>query len=258
MCKKLAVLAVMAVLFVSTCGAVYANINTPAAHWKFDESSGTIANDSAGGNNGTVINGTWAAGKIGGALNFSSGYVNCGEGANLNITGTITLSGWVKTTMTTESGIVAKWDASVTNGDGLQTSYYLLINHFTSGPAEFHLRGSNAGSSSCVISTTSVNDGMWHLVTGVYDGSYMKMYIDGQFETSIAYSGGIYSGAPKENVFIGNSDEGAERVPFTGAIDDVRIYDYALSANEVAQLYTIPEPATMILLCAGVVLFKRK
>jgi hypothetical protein len=232
------------------------SIDAPVAYWALDETSGKTANDSAGNNDGTVINGTWTAGKIGGALNFSSGYVDCGDDASLDITGLITVSGWIKTTMTTESSVVAKWDASVTNGDGLQTCYDLLINHNGIGYAEFHLRGSNLGPSIYAISTIQVNDGMWHLVTGVYDGSFIKLYVDGLLQGSTAYSGGIFS-APGENVYIGNSDEGAERIPFTGLMDDVRIYDYALSASEVYQLRTVPEPTTMALLMTGLLAIRR-
>jgi hypothetical protein len=75
-------------------------------------------------------------------------------------------------------------------------------------------------------------DNSWHHVVATYDGSEMKMYIDGVFSVSAAYSG--LSTASTGNLFLG----GDSWDNFYGHIDEVKIFDYALSAKQVNTIYT--------------------
>ena len=86
--------AVMVVLIGT--GSAWADLTDGlVAHWKLDGD----ANDSAGSNDGTLVNGpVWTAGQIDGALSFSNGvdYVDCGNDASLDITDAITVEAWIK------------------------------------------------------------------------------------------------------------------------------------------------------------------
>ena len=81
-------------------------------YWKFDEGKGNIAKDSLGmGNDGTISGGaTYTKGVSGSGLKFDGvdGYVDCGNNASLNITDTITIEAWVKTTIPSSTHVVAK------------------------------------------------------------------------------------------------------------------------------------------------------
>ena len=84
------------------------------------------------------------------------------------------------------------------------------------------------------ISTTAVNDGKWHHITGTYDGSTVKVYVDAVVGgTTVSYSGDIDSHAD-EPVFLGQRGNGNRRLK--GDLADVRIYSRALSATEITTL----------------------
>ena len=86
-------------------------------------------------------------------------------------------------------------------------------------------------------SATTFSEGNWHHVVATYDGTSSKLYVDGSLEGQVAIAGTITpSTAP---LAIGrNGIQDTDR--FRGSIDDVRIYDRALSAAEVAILHGLP------------------
>ena len=106
----------------------------------------------------------------------STDYVDCGNGASLQITGALTISAWVKTTNTSTIGIIVGKD-----GINTGTRSYVL-NLATTGEARFFVFKS--GSNTSVFSTTQINDGLWHHVLCVNDGADLKMYIDGTLENT--------------------------------------------------------------------------
>jgi beta-galactosidase len=82
---------------------------------------------------------------------------------------------------------------------------------------------------------SSVNDGKWHHVAGVYDGQTMYLYVDGVLDSSQPASGPI--GTNDEPVYIGENSEMTGR-HWNGMIDDVRIYSYALGETDIEALYS--------------------
>jgi hypothetical protein len=78
-----------------------------------------------------------------------------------------------------------------------------------------------------------VNDGRWHHATGVYDGETLSLYIDGALDVSAEATGKI--GQTDKMVLIGENCEKRGRC-WNGLIDDVRIYSYGMTAEEVAAL----------------------
>jgi len=85
-----------------------------------------------------------------------------------------------------------------------------------------------------VSSVTSVVDNKWHLLVGKYDGSTVSVYVDGKFENSSNFNHGI--GSNNSELIIGNDPDCPNRF-FNGIIDDIRIYNRALSEEEIKVLY---------------------
>ena len=87
-----------------------------------------------------------------------------------------------------------------------------------------------------VIGTTSVRDGTWHHVVGGYDGSRMFLYVDGRLEVSVPASGPVPRN--EQPVWIGGNADKPGR-EWKGAIDEVALFDHALTARQVAYFYRL-------------------
>ena len=77
--------------------------------------------------------------------------------------------------------------------------------------------------------------GVWHHIVGTYNGMVQKLYVDGNLDNQDALSGAIPDNGA--DVHIGYEAAGFSGSPFSGIIDDLRLYNRALSASEVKQLY---------------------
>ncbi len=227
MCKKL--------IYLFSFGLVLGLVITSEAkaadpdligYWKFDETSGTTAQDATGNGNDGTLNGDpqWVAGKLGGALEFDGegDYVDIGNDPIFNITDQITVACWIKVSQFTDS-----WQAIFTMGDDSwrlqrQTTTDNLCwacTGVTGTPGDWWLHGD-----------VNVNDGEWHHIAGVYDGSKYYLYVDGDLDASKDTSGTMsISSYP---VFIGANAQQSGR-EFDGLIDDVRIYKRALMDTEI-------------------------
>ena len=188
---------------------------------------GSTTNDTSGnGNNGTLINGTaWTlSGKYGSSLSFDGidDYVDAGNGASFNNLNYLTIEAWYKTaTASLQDLIVTK------HSEGTSGSFYLGI--IQTGKMRFMLTNS-ASSRVNLDTTTDYNDGNLHHVAATYDGSIMKMYIDGNFLISASQSGTIQNSG--YSLLIGRPST----IPdwfFNGTIDDVRIYNISLTNEEI-------------------------
>jgi hypothetical protein len=90
------------------------------------------------------------------------------------------------------------------------------------------------GQSALETPVSGVEDGKWHLITGTYNGARMCNYLDGVMVGCQAASGNITDGG--ESITLGNTVQ-ADNSTMNGLLDDLRIYNRALSATEVRQLY---------------------
>jgi hypothetical protein len=200
-----------------------------------DEGTGTTASDSSGsGNNGALQNGpTWTTGKSGGALNLdgSNDTLYIGNSASLNTISTgLTFAAWVYRN-TTQSGFVAVATREV------GTTYY---EHFYLGFENGNYRwfvNTTGGYSSVTLGGASPT-AQWVHVVGTYDGSNVSLYVNGALQFSTLHSGTFPSDTT--GITIGASHNGSSHTPeeaFNGKVDDVNIYAYALTAQQVQQLY---------------------
>jgi Concanavalin A-like lectin/glucanases superfamily/Domain of unknown function (DUF5060)/Dockerin type I domain len=206
------------------------------AHWKLDETGDTTAYDSVGSNNGTLVGSpTWTTGapeglNPTGAIDFPGGthYVNCGNDSSLDITERRSVAAWIKI-----DNWFGKWDSIVTKGD-IEGNYDLIRAGWTNGIA-FCVKGTSAVIVQGTVDVAS--DGEWHHAVGVYDYTStgtdtgtISVYIDGVLDVSVQCSGGPLAINDKE-VWINGLAEVGRHADCT--IDDVRIYDKALSQGDI-------------------------
>ena len=200
------------------------------AYYKFDGN----ANDETGANPGTVHgNPVYVNGVNGQALDFDGidDYMVVPKtGSNLDITGNhVTVSFWVN----------GNWGSSTKHlvgiGESNQTENWKAQYHFyyRTGPVmEFIV--DTASSHNTLQTHTSFNSGEWIHVAGVYDGSNMYIYLNGKLEGTKALTGNIYSNMVDFSVGANALNGG---LPLDGSVDELMVYDTALSSAEIQQLY---------------------
>jgi len=201
------------------------------AHWRLDDGSGTVAVDSSGnGHDGTlVLDPQWVAGKFGGALEFAgvSGQHVEMEGYE-GILGTQNRSvmAWVKTT---GFGDWISW------GQNTNTQKWIgRINENAGNGAVGALRTECSGG--YIISTSVVNDGEWHHLAAVLESAGsptvedIKMYVDGVQEAISNVNPVGIDTVGGRNVWIA---DGHHDRPLPSVIDDVRIYNHAMTETEI-------------------------
>ncbi|MDD5638928.1 MAG: LamG domain-containing protein, partial [Candidatus Pacebacteria bacterium] len=196
------------------------------AYWAMDENGETTAYDNQSTNNGTLVNSpTWKSGSdciSGNCLSFdgSNQYVNCGNDSSLNITDAITVEAWVK-----PFDVVQETENFVTH----------YINRYSESAFEFFSYGatlavylnnySTSITSSCLIAN------QWQHIVFTYDKSLannnLKLFRNGQQKNQVNYSQPLLTSSG--SLELGKS--------FEGTIDEVRIYNRALSAEEISQRY---------------------
>jgi hypothetical protein len=195
------------------------------AHWTFDDGAGTVALDSSGNGNDGILVGDpqWVAGKIGGALEFDGidDYVDCGNPEILDITGDITVMCWIKVAAFSKT-----WETILAKGDD---SYRMSRGPGTGDSIHFGANGTGDNLNANTIVTTDT----WRHVALVYNGTDKIIYIDGAEDVRAAASGNINSSG--FNFYIGQNSQQANRF-LTGLIDDVRIYNQALSATDISRI----------------------
>jgi hypothetical protein len=190
------------------------------SHWKLDEGGGTNATDAADGNNGIINGAAWTTGISGGALSLNgvNDYVDLGNPANLQ-PGIFSLSVWFKTTAT--GGRIIR-----------KRTYGYGLDVLPAGKIIFWINDATAASFTA-ISPNAYNDNTWHHAVGVYGGSMVKLYIDGS-QVASASAGTIFYGVGAIAIGRDGNNPGSY---FKGLVDDVRIFQSELSAQEVLDLY---------------------
>ena len=208
--------------------------------WTFNDGSGTTAADSSGnGYTATLVNGvSWVAGKIGGAIsaNGVNQYVTV-PAINLSGTSTVTVAMWVNRTYSTVGGH-ALVEAS-TNFNNSTTGFGLFPDDSTCSGIMAGVHGNGGYSINCYKQPSS---GAWHHLAVVYDktqpgNSEVALYIDGVLQTPTK---NLYT-VSNTNAFGNNPiylfSRGGTQEYTAGVMDDLRLYNRALSASEVQQLY---------------------
>ena len=154
-----------------------------------------------------------------------SSYIDVGNANELNITESITISAWVKaSSSSTDRCYVSKRG---TSGNAYQISQYtnkaIGLSIWIGG-----------GNRKDLLGTTNHVQDVWYHVVGTYDGSYMRVYVNGVEENNQAQTGSIDT---TTNSFRIAADNYSSTYWFNGQITEVSIFDYALSSSQVTTLW---------------------
>ncbi|NIP25430.1 MAG: hypothetical protein GWN67_13760 [Phycisphaerae bacterium] len=219
-------------------------IPLPVAHWTFDEGSGTTAYDSVSTNDGTVYGATWTTGQINKALSFDgvNDYVCAPDDYSLDLgTHDLSFAFWFKTNESSITQMLTKRSTTTGPSNRVWDGYSAAL--LADGTVNVHFRHSASSDSGVVVtSTASYNDGNWHHLAGIYTRSAnLDLYVDGvpegaQGDISYAENKNIDLTQPLAigcRIVHGRSND----LYFNGTIDDVAIYNRALSEREIQQLY---------------------
>jgi len=158
--------------------------------------------------------------------------VSMGNPASLQITGNISISTWINTTDSSSYEIIVGKDGTT----GGTRSYFL----FRSGSnAKFLIfRG---GSAFSITGTSTINDGNWHHIVGVNDGTNLKIYVDGALEATNTSGGAMDNGSDTFYIARRGGSSG-DQGHFSGAIDETAIFNTGLSASTVTTIYNSGAP----------------
>ncbi len=212
-----------------THGLLITSVQGLVGSWKMNEGSGTQLRDTSGWGNNANLSGSpaWTPVLNGYALTLNgSTHGVVSDQANLNLTTAITLSAWVKPNLLATQDVISR--ATFGSVDGYALS--LLSN----GKASVHFNQASFGDIYRLDSTTSypTSGNTWMHIAATYNGSTMRLYINGVEENWTPGPAAI--AANLLSVGIAGQANGSRR--FRGDMDDVRVYNYALTPAEVATL----------------------
>jgi hypothetical protein len=217
----------------------------PVGIWKLDEGSGTTVADTSGsGNNGVLSDDvSWVPGVFGGSgLGFGgSGEVKVADNNALEPPTSVTVSAWVR-----NDGSPGAFRYIVAKGaNGCVAASYGLYSGPNGGLQFYVSKGRGSTFSRSADAGQSVWDGQWHLVVGTYDGSTIRLYIDGdQVGSGTAWDGSLEYLLPNSNDFYIGNYPGCSDHNFVGDIDDVMVWGRALVSNDITALLSGGGPLT--------------
>jgi hypothetical protein len=199
------------------------------------------ANDSSGnGHHGTLVNGTaFTSGRAGQAFSF--------DGINDHITVSpstalepvnMSIAMWVRATPGTGGQLQLLGDSSHASVANSGWALQILSNNHVG-----FAYGNGLGFPQ-VNSTSVVADNTFHHIAATFDGNFLRMYFDGMLQSTVAYSG--TRSVTGNSIFFGRHVSLNRQL--NGALDEIRIYNHALSQGEVTALSAIPEPTSLFLL----------
>ena len=208
---------------------------------KFNETGGTAASDATGnGRTGTLINGpTWAAGKFGNAVNLdgTNDYVTLPTGVVNGLTD-FTVSAWVYL------DTISNWSRVFDFGTGTTVNMFLTPRNGSSNAVRFAITTGGAGGEQRISGSAALPAGVWTHVAVTLNGSTGILYVNGAEagrNSSMSLTPSSL-GATTQN-YIGRSQYSDPYLD--GRVDDFRLYGTALSAANVAALYTEQVPTAI-------------
>ncbi|OQA82534.1 MAG: Laminin G domain protein [Microgenomates group bacterium ADurb.Bin238] len=232
------------------------NRGAPIAHWKMDECQGTTIHDSSGNNNHGTLTvtttggntngvgtcntstsawGTGASGKFGASLNFDGNgdYIDAGNNNVLYPPSTLSISAWIKTSLINQNAAIAgPWSTS----GNTQNSYLIYLGQDASnGKLGFAIY--EADNHSVMLKPTnnvSITADTWYHIVGVANGSVLRLYVNGKDSGQTASYDGTIKTIGSSNFMIGRLASNVYY--FNGLIDDIRLYNYALSATQIKKV----------------------
>jgi hypothetical protein len=201
-------------------------------HWKFDEAEGEEASCAVTKQSSPLRNAPeWVKGRIGSGLKLEAGrYVAVVDGPKFDKNDPYTLAAWVKTSHTEPMSVIAR-----VNDDNAHQGFDLSIVGLAPHGVLVH---SHPASSLIVGGSEAFSADEWHHLAATHDGSAratgMKIYVDGVEQTPNVMNDSLDASTLTDAPLNIGQRKGSS--PFVGVVDDVRIYNRALTATEIVAL----------------------
>jgi RHS repeat-associated protein len=206
--------------------------------WKFDLD--TAADSTSNGNTGTLTGGYSYSTDVPVTnnhsllLNGTSSYVDVAHSSTLNITGALTLEAWVKTNSVSGYQTVISRIGTTSSGD--DGGYSINLNY--SQPAFYVWK--NNSQYDVINSSKVVSTGVWHHIAGVYDGTNIKIYVDGELAGSKVPSYTPASGTGNLKIGALYNGPGAVTYNFNGLVDEARLTAAAVYTSNFTPATQLP------------------
>jgi Concanavalin A-like lectin/glucanases superfamily len=230
------IVGLVAALMLSTAAPALAANVLPVGQWDLNEGAGTVAhNDSPLTANGTLSGAvSWTTGRFRGGLSFTgtNGVVDIPDSKLFEGTN-VTVSAWVEANGTPGDFkyIVSKGaNGCCTGSYGLETGANGGLVFYAANSATTAIQSPDAG--------YGIWNGKWHNVIGTFDGSTVRLYVDGkQVGSGTSDTTPIHYNLPGGNdLQIGNYTD-CPQLGWIGSIDEVKVFDRALGPGEIALAY---------------------
>jgi hypothetical protein len=209
-------------------------VDRPMGYWRLDEQSGGTAADSAGGDQPGTYTDAVTLGRPGApandpdtAVELTGGYVAVPDSAAVSMTGAFTVEAWINPKdVCQQYAVVEKYDAPAYNGYAVRMGPGGRLSALTLA---------QNGSLAVANGSSVVAPHEWHHVVAVYDGTTISIYLDGRLDGSVATTVAPADGTASLKLGARGDDAGTR---LSGLLDEVAVYDHALTADQVARHYT--------------------
>jgi prepilin-type N-terminal cleavage/methylation domain-containing protein len=218
------------------------------SEWKFEEGTGTTTADTVGSNGGTLTGSpTWkttAECASNNCLSFDAvdDYVSCGSDSSLDVSEAVTIEAWVKVSAFGTNqyrGIAGRRSGAIVDGCNIQ---YGLSSNWSSGNYfEFwaHKEGSTDCNGSSYILSSAVDLNKWYHLVGTYDSAtgLQTIYLNGAKNSQANKGAGVKIRSFASQPFEIGRNPGNSSWRFNGFIDEVRVYNQALTLSAIRENY---------------------
>ncbi len=214
------------------------------AYWPMDEGEPSVSTiDQIEGRLGTFsgVGVSWESdGRFSRALHFDHETARV-EVPSFDVTGDqLTLAAWVRLDGVAGSASEARFLSKAT-GPNEQDHIWMLGNDGSAGSAlRFRLKTGNGGTETLVSPAGQLSLNEWVHIAASYDGAAMRLFRNGVEVAAVPKSGPI--AVSNAGVGLGNQPQGAGERALDGSLDEVRIYDTALTADQIQMLMLVPQP----------------
>lgn len=258
--KKAQLIVAMAIIVLTTC----ANADL-FAHWSMDETEGSIIYDSAGANHGVLYGPQRVSGVFGNAiwLDGSNDYASLPDNEPIwLLQNDFTLALWVKSDRDPIGSPEVWLDMNFAGSGDPDNELGYQLGRAGTGLIGFGVT-TTSNPDEDMFSNTILQKNLWYHIIAIRNGSTQAIYINGVLDNLRTMSIGpidFVGGYDDNLVNIGRTTRvglpPADQAFFRGTIDDVRIYDHALSQEEITAL--VPEPATLLMVLLGGILLRKR
>jgi Tfp pilus assembly protein PilX len=220
----------LVVTYACECGVTNCSTSGPmaAVHWKLDEGMGIVASDSVGNNHGTLTNGpTWTLGKLGAATRFDGvdDSVPVPHSADLSLTEGITLMAWIN------SNNLSNFHTVIIKGNSINGGNY----RFGTDGRKLNFSFQDGAIRQFKTSDLKLKTATWYHIAATFDNANDTVRI---YRNGTPVGSWSTTRQPTTNTQILNIGGNQSGEYWNGVLDDVRIYNRALSAAEIAAVAT--------------------